>query len=176
VLVTAAGFAARHTVGSAFRALPTCVSRTIRARVGTLPEEPEPETDDLTALAELLSLTDGRPRGPCVWFRGVLPAAEEESLGKAAWLIAEATMRHRCVGAIHVFDLWKAAASGEGDLSEQESKSVEPFVRTAFGLPDRPLPDDHVQGFVAEMTWFLVTSEVVRSDRSLVYIKARIST
>jgi hypothetical protein len=136
-----------------------------------LSEKPEPATEDPTALAQRLSLTDGQRRGRCLWFKGVLPAAENETLEEAAWLIAEATMRHRCEGASHVFDLWRAAAKGEHDLSEREAESIEPFLRTAFGLPDQPRPDDHVQGYVAEMTWFLVTSEVVRENRTLVYLK-----
>lgn len=119
------------------------------------------------SLSALLALGQGQRRGLCIWSRGRLPTDDPDAVETAAWLVAEEAMRYRCKGAPESFERWRAAARGERELDQREQDSVIPFIRTAFGLPGRELPDDHVQGYVAEFVWFLVVSESGSEERQL---------
>jgi hypothetical protein len=130
-----------------------------------------PVVEEPPALTELVGLSDGPQRGRCVWSRGRVGADDDTALEKTAALIAEAAMRLRCEGAPQIFDLWLSAANGDRALDANERLAVEPFVRTAFGLPGQELPADHIQGYVAELIWYLVASELVREGRTLRFLK-----
>jgi hypothetical protein len=121
-------------------------------------------------LSDLLNVQDGPRRGSCVWTTGKLDGTEL-AIDQAAWVVAEAAMRERCKGAAANFDLWHDAATGGRTLSPDERSRVEPFIRTGFGLPGRELPPDHLQGYVAEFVWFLVTCERVPQGRTLEMLK-----
>lgn len=79
-------------------------------------------------------------------------------------------MRYRCDGAPAIFDAWLDGARGRV-LSERERVGLRPFVKTAFGIPGSELPDDHVQGYVAEFLWFLVARDACSPDRTLRHLK-----
>ena len=121
-------------------------------------------------LADLLELEDGPRRGLCEWRTGKLDGTDAAN-ENAAWLVAREAMRERCKGAPVNFDLWHEAANGARVLTAGERDRVAPFVRTGFGLPGRELPTDHLQGYVAEFVWFLVTRDRVPPGRQLTMIK-----
>jgi hypothetical protein len=122
------------------------------------------------SLSELVGLEDGPRRGLCVWQRGRLDASNE-AVREAVWLVAETAMRERCRGARQIFDLWREAAREDRVLTVAERARVEPFIRTGFGLPGAELSPDHIQGYVGEFVWFILTRERVPEDRILRAIK-----
>lgn len=122
------------------------------------------------SLADLLGLEDGPRRGSCVWQRGRL-GASGQAVAEAAWLVAETAMRERCRGAGQIFELWREAAREDRVLTVNERARVEPFIRTGFGLPGAELSPDHIQGYVGEFVWFILTRERVPEGRILRAIK-----
>jgi hypothetical protein len=48
---------------------------------------------------------------------------------------------------------------------------VAAFVKTGLGLPESPMPADHVQAYVAEFIWFLLAHESPGVDRSVAHIE-----
>jgi hypothetical protein len=122
------------------------------------------------SFSDLLRIEDGPRRGSCQWTTGKLDGTDAAN-ERAAWFVAEGAMRERCTGAPANFNLWRAAATGTRVLTPIEQDRVEPFIRTGFGLPGRELPADHLQGYVAEFVWFLVTRERVPAGRHLRVIK-----
>lgn len=117
-------------------------------------------------LAELVDLKPGTQRGLCVWQTGRLPGDASPN-AQAAGFVAEQAMRERCKGAPANFELWRASAFDERELTDREREKVEPFIRTGFGLPAHPLPDDHLQGYVAEFVWFLLMRDSTSDGREL---------
>jgi len=75
-------------------------------------------------------------------------------------MLAERSIQIRAGRATHIVDLWREAATSGTALAGADVRKVEPFIRTAAGLPSAPLPDDHLQGHVAELTWYVLVNEV----------------
>lgn len=95
------------------------------------------------------------------WTRWTRKANDEGTTPEAiANLLAEFIMAFRCVGAPQYALAWQRVVAGGEPYSEQERQGVVAFVSPLLGEPARPLPDDQVQGAVAEHLWYLlVTSE-----------------
>jgi len=112
------------------------------------------------SLIDLVPVVPGPGSGnPCHWQLGKLPAEAAEDVEAAAWLVAEEIMRLRTRGATETFDIWRTAATTEGRISDPNRPRVEPFVQTVFGSTIDPAPTDHVEGYVAEVVWFLLTRD-----------------
>jgi hypothetical protein len=63
--------------------------------------------------------------------------------------------------------LTKATTSPGVPLSDRDRDVVDAFVKPAFGLPEHPRPDDHLQGYIAEALWHLLTLECIDETRTL---------
>lgn len=118
-------------------------------------------------LSDFLTIEERGGSGRCTWLRGRFQSSTAAVFTGAAAFVAEAAMRWRCRGAAEIFDLWLGAVESSGTLGTAERRRVAPFVQTAFGLPERPLPADQVQGHVAECVWYILAGEQVPSGREL---------
>jgi hypothetical protein len=97
----------------------------------------------------------------------LLPTDPRSDVEAAAWLVAESAMRLRTGGATQVFDLWRRGATGEVQLDDSERARVRPFVQTVVGSRANPAPADHVEGYVAELVWYLLTRDSVTPERQV---------
>jgi hypothetical protein len=95
-----------------------------------------------------------------------LGGAEREA---AAQLLADTAMQIVC-GESPVLERWRNRRDGGPPETGTALKAVETFVSIGFGTPGSPPNDDHLQGHVAELIWYLVIAErlVARDGRALV--------
>ena len=91
------------------------------------------------------------------WAEIRLPAASRAS---AALLVATHIARERCGGAPQYFDAW-LARHGDGPPHPPELRDclVAMVASESIGAPDEPANDEHLEGFVAEHIWHLLTTE-----------------
>lgn len=122
------------------------------------------------SLSELLEVTDHMTVGGCQWRRGSCPLTEHERLQAAAWLVAMEIMRLRCGLARAIFTGWLGTAMGVSDDAVDPSLAA-PFVVPTFGLPPDGASLDHAQGYVAEVTWRMLTKEEEGTSRSIVRLE-----
>ncbi len=91
------------------------------------------------------------------WVEARLPAANRAS---AALLVAAHIARLRCGGAPQYFDAWLARRTGgpahPADLLECLVALV---ASESIGMPPDGASDEHIEGFVAEHIWHLLTLE-----------------
>lgn len=119
-------------------------------------------------LSELVRVTQGPgPQTRCRWHLGTLPKLPKQDVEAATWLVAEELMRMRFAQAKHLHRLWRRAATSDRRLSARNRAKIEPFVITAFGLPNDPLSEDHVQGLVAEYIWYLLAKDLPSKGRRI---------
>lgn len=111
-------------------------------------------------LSELLGVKPGQnaAQGSCYWLVGSLPDESSSDIDAAAKVLALRAMKMRC-GNSTAYQLWLKRLEGGPPLSGDERARVEPFVATVFGLPNKPLTADHVQGYVAELLWHTLAEE-----------------
>lgn len=124
-------------------------------KVGLEPGETERPLKDLLGLR----LIPTAP-GTVTWMLGIMPASESEDLLVAARILARRHMEARC-GKSPAFELWLARAiSGEHHPSAADRQRIEPFIRDSFGLPNDRLPTSQVQGYVAQLAWHEIMTEL----------------
>jgi hypothetical protein len=120
------------------------------------------------ALTSLLMMVDSPPTSAITYVIGgtTLTGAPREA---AASLLADDAMTIAC-GKSPVLDYWRARRDGGPPETGSRLEAVKTFVRIGFGLPDRPMNDDHLQGHVAELLWNRLMQErlVCRDGRQLV--------
>jgi hypothetical protein len=104
---------------------------------------------------------------PCRWMLGTLSDQPNEDLDAAAWIVAERVLAARFGRATHLFDLWRNSATTGAPLAPDEQTRVLPFIRTAFGIPDAPISEEHVQGYIAEFLWFSLIRELPGERRQI---------
>ena len=140
----------------------------------------EPDTPWVRAagapLAQLLAIGETLTHGGCRWRKGELGIAADAALEAAAWKVAEGGMQARCAGAAHAFEAWRKGATQQTAPSPSERSVLVAFIESGFGLPTAPRSEDHVQGHVAELVWYLVTLEQATGSRTLRRIERRAST
>lgn len=119
-------------------------------------------------MPRMLDVKPGPATSGCTWTTGRL-SGDSDSLRQAAEYIAVEAMRMRCRPS-SAFDVWNAARLAGERLTDRDQKRVRPFIRTVLGLPGAELPADHVQGWVAEVTWYLVLRDHVPGGRRLEYL------
>lgn len=120
------------------------------------------------ALTQLLAIREGRGSQYCRWQLATLDGSLENELAEAACQIADSTMRWRCRGALHDYRLWRDAVSARVVLAGADRDMVLPFVHTLFGDRQRPNPEEHARGWVAEFIWFRIAAEMhVHPERVL---------
>jgi hypothetical protein len=120
------------------------------------------------ALSSLLTLVDGPSTSAVAYVIGGTTLTGEPR-EVAAGLIADDAMTIAC-GKSPVLDYWRARRDGGPPEAGSRLEAVKTFVRIGFGLPDRPLNDDHLQGHIAELLWNRLVQErlVCRDGRQLV--------
>ena len=119
-------------------------------------------------LSELLAIRQGRGSRHCRWQLGTLDASRENELAEAACQVADSTMRWRCRGAPHDYRVWRDAVNDGTVLAGANRDKVVPFVYTLFGERQRPKPEEHARGWVAEFIWFRIAGEMgVHAERVL---------
>jgi len=121
-----------------------------------------------TTLTPLLALVDSPSTSSVEYVvggKGLSGAAREA----AAKLVADDAMVVAC-GDSPVLDNWRARRNGGPQESGSKLAAVKTYVGIAFGLPDAPANDDHIQGHVAELLWNRLVQErtVCRDGRQLV--------
>jgi hypothetical protein len=110
-------------------------------------------------LSDVLVLDRRGAANRCQWLRGRLsdpPAVNQRS---AVAIVADAAVKWQCRGAPQHYNAWRQAVAQGVPLSPDQSRKLAPFIKPALGLPARPLPDDHLQGHVAEYVWYLLAQE-----------------
>lgn len=120
-------------------------------------------------LSALLQPHPGPGSGPeCEWRLATCESEAAAVLDDAAWVIADHIMQTRTNGSA-AYTTWhtKATTSPEIALSDRDRDLVDAFVKPAFGLPENPRPPNHLQGYVAEALWHLLTLECVDASRAL---------
>ena len=108
---------------------------------------PHPGLDDV------LEVTQGG-NVECAWRSASVPRTDASRLEIAACVLADAAIRWRCRGAGAIYARWRDAVCGTSTLSADERRSVAPFVRSVFGLPEAPPEPVHLRGWIAEFIWF----------------------
>lgn len=107
-------------------------------------------------LSSLLSVTV-RHADAHRWAEARLPAAHREA---AASRIARHIAWHRCDGAPQYFDAWQRRAEGGPPHTEELFDCLIAFLGSeSIGTPAQPAPQVHLEGFVAEHVWHLLTLE-----------------
>lgn len=77
-----------------------------------------------------------------------------------AFRVASHVAWHRCGGAPQYFDAWMARHEGGPEHSQELADCLKAFVSSeCIGTPADPAPDVHLEGFVAEHIWHLLTIE-----------------
>lgn len=115
-------------------------------------------------------MTEGVTRGGCRWRRGRCGAEDTDRLDAAAWLVADEIIKLRCGPATGIYDLWRLIAKRGTVPDGADPTTVEPFVAPTFGLPSDPGSTEHVQGYVAEIAWRMLTEEASDVGRSIEYL------
>ena len=91
------------------------------------------------------------------WVEARLPA---ENRTRAALLVATHIARHRCGGAPQYFDAWLAHHGGRPPHPPDLLDCLVAMVASeSIGKPPKGGRDDHLEGFVAEHIWHLLTME-----------------
>lgn len=117
------------------------------------------------SLVEMLGVKPGGQTSACEWSTGRLDG-DQAAVEEAAQYLAVEALRMRCSPA-STFTLWNDARTAGEKLAMNDRRRLEPFVRTVLGLPGAALPDDHLQGWVAEVAWYLVLRDHVPAGRAL---------
>ncbi len=108
------------------------------------------------ALSDLLVVTVHR-EPTHHWAEVHLPAANRAS---AALRVATHIAWERCGGAPQYFDAWLARHGGGPSHPPELLECLEPFVASeSIGTPAAPAWHEHLEGFVAEHIWHLLTIE-----------------
>jgi hypothetical protein len=114
-------------------------------------------------ISDILDCRSGTGGSGCVWVLAKIDSASSSDLEVAAWLIADAAMRMRC-GPSRAYGLWRSAVTTRTAIPDSpDLRTVEPFVRDTFGLPRDPLPENQLEGFVAQLVWHAIMSEAQQS-------------
>jgi hypothetical protein len=91
------------------------------------------------------------------WFEARLPTASRSS---AALLVATHIARHRCGGAAQYFDAWLARHGGGSPHPPDLRDCLMALIASdSIGPPPNGGRDEHLEGFVAEHVWHLLTME-----------------
>jgi len=91
------------------------------------------------------------------WVEARLPAVNRAS---AVLLVATHIARERCGGAPQYFDAWLARHGGGPPHPPDLLDCLAALVASeSIGLPPKVGSDEHVEGFVAEHIWHLLTIE-----------------
>lgn len=79
-------------------------------------------------------------------------------------------MEQLCRGCPQHFQAWQAGLDDGSELVGASEATIKAFVNIAFGLPNTPKPDDHVEGYVAEQLWYFLSLEV-STDEEIVRVE-----
>ncbi|AGB26821.1 hypothetical protein Mycsm_06702 (plasmid) [Mycobacterium sp. JS623] len=114
-----------------------------------------------TSLTELLQLVDGSATANVEYVVGGTRLSEE-SREMAAQMLADDAMTIACGAHSKVLADWRNRRDGGSSLSGSRQRAVATYVSIAFGLPDAPANENHVQGHVAELLWNRLMQERTR--------------
>ncbi len=85
------------------------------------------------------------------------------SVDDLAACLADRIMCFRCRGRPSYYEAWRRKVdTGESPKASTLRELGEGFIKGAFGLPDgsATVPDDHLQGLVAQYLWYFVIQEI----------------
>lgn len=74
--------------------------------------------------------------------------------------LSDRIMEHRCIGCPRHYQKWKERVKGGPPLTTTASAALRSFIRPVFGLPDKAIPLDHLEGAVAQYLWFFLVLEM----------------
>lgn len=78
-----------------------------------------------------------------------------------AEFLADLIMCCRCGKRTERYQAWKQRSSEGTPLSSEFHDSLSKgYIKPAFGLPNKPVPADHLQGIVAQYLWYFLVSEL----------------
>jgi hypothetical protein len=80
--------------------------------------------------------------------------------------LADRIIQHRCRGCPHHYQAWRQHVDGGPSPSGASKDALEAFIKPVFGLPGNPdaVPQDHLEGFVAQYLWYFLTRETPTED------------
>jgi hypothetical protein len=84
-------------------------------------------------------------------------------LQQLAAALADRIVRVRCQPS-PVYRAWQSRAAGGAPHLPTTHRALEAFLGPAVGLPDLPIPDDHLEGMVAEYLWYVLTVDGGAND------------
>jgi hypothetical protein len=115
--------------------------------------------EEAARLSDMLRLERRGAPNRCQWLRGSLSEPSAACRQTAVAIVADAAVKWQCRGASQQYHGWKQAVAQGTHLPADQSRKLAPFIKPAFGLATKPLPDDHLQGHVAEYVWFILVQE-----------------
>lgn len=120
------------------------------------------------ALTSLLQLVDGPAGSPVEYVIGGKSLAGDDR-ETVAQTLADDAMRVAC-GRAPALGWWRARRDGGPYNSPTRQSTVRSFASIAFGSPESPPDQHHLQGHVAELLWHRILQErsVCRDGRQLV--------
>lgn len=88
------------------------------------------------------------------------------SVDELAAELAEAIVDLRCGGVPGLVDSWRSQRMGTGHTTPHAVEQLAQFIGLGFGLPHSkdPMPDDHLEGSVAESLWYMLVIEFEHDD------------
>lgn len=90
------------------------------------------------------------------WLRCTIPAGSKE-FDLAARDLADRILCLRCGAAAQTHATWLKSLDQGYVPTGGEKAALAAFVRPGFGIPDRHLSKDHVEGMTAEYLWYFAT-------------------
>lgn len=104
-----------------------------------------------------------------VWESYVMDGDDPGILQRAAQVMAEFIVEEKCPATVAA--IWRRTRNSGGVVTDSERRNLLANLKETFGSPDKPRPDDHVQGAIAEYLWLVVMQnrneprEVVRIEK-----------
>lgn len=123
--------------------------------------------NDARPLSTLLNLQAGPNSSAtgCIWSLGRLEIGHPD-IQLAAWRVACTSMQYR-FGKTRAYEVWEQHVQSAVPLSAADRARIDPFLAGVFGTPEAPVPSDHVEGYVAEQLWHMLTLELSQPGRVL---------
>jgi hypothetical protein len=109
------------------------------------------------APVEVLALEIPESGTACLSQLASIDESRVSELDEVACVIADRAIRWRCRGAPASYRLWRDATNQHTSLMGSERDKVAPFVTTICGTREKPKPDAHLCGWVAEFVWYELT-------------------
>jgi len=86
------------------------------------------------------------------------------SIEAIAEMLADGIIKLLCRGRPQHYRAWRQCKDNGMLLSGSSREAIAAFIRQGLGLPEEPIIQDHLGGFVAEYLWYFLSHEINRVE------------